>query len=183
MEITCFNEYGEAKMKKFLKINLFLHIFIVLSFVSSLYAKETCTVLKIVDGDTIHVIFKGNKESVRQIGIDTPESKSNKKAKKDAVRNGEDLKKIVSMGKQATEYVKNLVKPGDKVAIEFDIQTKDKYGRLLGYVYLGNGKMLNEEIVLAGYANIMTYPPNVKYRERFLKAYREAQENKKGLWK
>ena len=43
--------------------------------------------------------------------------------------------------------------------------------------------MLNVEIVEAGYANVMNYPPNVKYQERFLKAYREARENKRGLWK
>jgi micrococcal nuclease len=69
------------------------------------------------------------------------------------------------------------------VTIEFDVQTRDRYGRLLGYVYLFNGKMLNEEIVKAGYANLMTYPPIVKYQERFLKAYREARENRRGLWR
>ncbi len=54
---------------------------------------------------------------------------------------------------------------------------------LLSYVYLSDGKMLNEEIVKAGYANLMTYPPNVKYQERFLKAYREAKDNRRGLWR
>ena len=56
--------------------------------------------------------------------------------------------------------------------MEFDVQKRDKYGRLLAYVYLSDGKMVNEEIVKAGYANFMTYPPNVKYQEKFLKAYR-----------
>jgi micrococcal nuclease len=51
----------------------------------------------------------------------------------------------------------------------------------LAYLYLSDGKMLNEEIVKAGYANLMTVPPNVKYQERFLKAYREAGENRWGL--
>jgi len=78
---------------------------------------------------------------------------------------------------------KSLVKKGDKVKIEFDVQKRDKYGRLLGYVYLPGGRMLNEEIVKAGYVSLLTYPPNVKYQERFLKAYREARENKRGLWK
>jgi micrococcal nuclease len=55
--------------------------------------------------------------------------------------------------------------------------------RLLGYVYLSNGKMLNEEIVKAGYGNVMTIPPNVKYQDRFLKAYQEARKRKRGLWK
>ena len=74
-------------------------------------------------------------------------------------------------------------KPGDTVKMEFDVEKRDKYSRLLGYVYLSDGKMLNEEIVKAGYANLMTIPPNVKYQDRFLKAYREARENRKGLWK
>ncbi len=51
------------------------------------------------------------------------------------------------MGKRATEYVESLVKSGDLITIEFDAQQKDKYGMLLGYAYLSNGKMLNEEIV------------------------------------
>lgn len=56
---------------------------------------------------------------------------------------------------------KNRKSFGDSVKIEFDIQTRDKYRRLLGYVYLSNGEMLNEKIIESGYANIMTYPPNV----------------------
>jgi micrococcal nuclease len=58
--------------------------------------------------------------------------------------------------------------------IELDVEKRDKYGRLLAYVYLSDGKMLNEDIVKAAYANLMTIPPNVKYQERFLKAYRDA---------
>ena len=53
---------------------------------------------------------------------------------------------------------------------------------ILGYVYLSNGKMLNEEIVKAGYAMIMTIPPNVKYKDVFSSAYKQARERKRGLW-
>ncbi len=86
------------------------------------------------------------------------------------------------MVKSATEYVESLVKPGDLITIELDAQQRDRYDRLLGYVYLSNGKMLNEEIVKAGYANVMTIPPNVRYQERFLRAYKEARKRKRGLW-
>lgn len=79
--------------------------------------------------------------------------------------------------------MKGLVKPGDLLKIEFDVRTRDKYGRLLAYLYLPSGKMLNEEIVKAGYAQLMTIPPNLKYQERFSMAYREARENHRGLWK
>ncbi len=86
------------------------------------------------------------------------------------------------MGKRATEYVESLVKTGDLITIEFDAQQRDRYGRLLSYVYLPNGKMLNEEIVKAGYANLMTIPPNVRYQDRFLKAYQESRKKRRGLW-
>jgi micrococcal nuclease len=139
-------------------------------------------VLRVVDGDTLTVNHNGQKESIRLIGIDTPESKPNKKARKDSIKNSEDVATIVSLGKEAAKYVKTLVHPGDPIFIEFDRQIRDKYGRLLGYVYLADGTMLNEEIVRAGYASLMTYPPNVKYRDRFLRAYHEARENNRGLW-
>ncbi len=158
-------------------------LLVLLALAFPLQAKETATVLHVVDGDTVKVKCEGREESVRLIGIDAPESKPNEKAKRDAQRSGQDLKTIIAMGKEATKYVKTLIKSGDKVDIEFDVQSRDRYGRLLGYVYLSNGKMLNEEIAKAGYASPMTIPPNVKYQERFLKAYREAREDQRGLWK
>ena len=93
------------------------------------------------------------------------------------------METITSMGKESAKFSATLVKPGDTVKIEFDIRPRDQYGRLWGYAYLSNGKMLNEEIVKAGYASVLTYPPNVKYQEKFLKGYKEAREAKKGLWR
>jgi len=138
--------------------------------------------MRVVDGDTLKVNIKGREESIRLIGVDTPESRINKKTKKDAMRSGQDVETIIAMGKKATAYVEGLVKQEDLIAIEFDVQERDKYGRLLGYVYLSNGKMINEEIVKAGYANVMTVPPNIKYKDRFLRAYKHAKERKAGLW-
>ena len=143
---------------------------------------DTTTVVRVVDGDTFEITYYGQHERIRLIGIDTPESRKNIKAERDANRSGEDIKTIVSQGKEAANFVKSLVKPGGKVSIEFDVQQRDRYGRLLGYVYSPNGKMLNEEIIRAGYANVMTIPPNVKYQKKFLAAYREAREDKVGLW-
>jgi len=146
------------------------------------YAQQTTTVTRIVDGDTLKVFYLEGEESIRLIGIDTPESRVNKKTKKDAKRSGQDIETIIAMGKRATEYVESLVKPGGLITIEFDVQERDRYKRLLGYVYLPNGNMLNEEIVKAGYASVMTIPPNVKYKDRFLIAYQEARKDKRGLW-
>jgi micrococcal nuclease len=144
---------------------------------------ESVTVKRVVDGDTLKIIYQGEEESVRLIGIDTPESKRNKKARKDAGRSGKDVEQITAMGKEAARYMRTIAREGDRVTIEFDVQKRDKYRRLLGYVYLENGRMLNEEIIKAGYASPMTFPPNVKYQDRFLKLYKEAREAKRGLFR
>jgi len=164
--------------------NMFFPLLAVFAiFATSTYAADMATVIKVIDGDTIKIMYQQEKQSVRLIGIDTPESRANKKANKDAMRSGQDVAAITTMGKQATAYAKNMVKPGDTISIEFDVQKRDKYGRLLGYVYLSDGRMLNEEIIRGGYASAMTIPPNIKYQARFLNAYRNARENKRGLWK
>jgi micrococcal nuclease len=136
-----------------------------------------------VDGDTVKVIYHRREESIRLIGIDRPESRPNKKAVKDAQRTKSDIETITSQGREATGFVRVLVKPGIFLEIEFDVRMGDKYERLLAYLYLPSGKMLNEEIVKAGYAQLIIIPPNVKYQERFLKEYREARETHRGLWK
>ena len=170
-------------MRKYLPYILIISLVLLLTLLASpLHAQQTTTVTRIVDGDTLKVFYLEGEESIRLIGIDTPESRVNKKTKKDAKRSGQDVETIIAMGKRATEYVESLVKPGGLITIEFDVQERDRYKRLLGYVYLSNGKMLNEEIVKAGYASVMTIPPNVKYKDRFLIAYQEARERKVGLW-
>ena len=171
-------------MRKYLPYVLIISFAFILTLLASpLHAQQTTTVTRIVDGDTLKVFYLEGEESIRLIGIDTPESRVNKKTKKDAKRSGQDVETIIAMGKRATEYVESLVKPGGLITIEFDVQERDRYKRLLGYVYLSNGKMLNEEIVKAGYASVMTIPPNVKYKDRFLRAYKQARERKIGLWK
>ena len=71
---------------------------------------------------------------------------------------------------------------GEEVRLELDLQKIDPYGRLLAYVYLPDGEMFNETLLRQGYAQVATFPPNVKYQERFLEAQREAREANRGLW-
>jgi len=160
-------------------------LFVVLSlFLSTIiYAQQRTMATRVIDGDTIQALYGGVEKRIRLIGIDTPGSRANRKAKKDENMSEQDLKTIIEMGKKAKAYVNGLIKRGDLITIEFDVQKWDKYGRLLGYVYLSNGKMLNEEIVKAGYADVMTIPPNVKYKDIFSRAYKQAKEDKRGLWK
>jgi micrococcal nuclease len=139
-------------------------------------------VLSITDGDTIVVRLQGHKEKVRLIGIDAPESRPNPKAQKDSIRTGDDLGTITEMGQRATGYVKSILRPGDHVSVELNVQERDRYGRLLGYIWLQDGRMPNEEIVREGFAGLMAIPPNVRQLRRLQEAYRDAWEAGRGLW-
>lgn len=132
-----------------------------------------------VDGDTL-LLESG--EKVRLIGIDTPEMHESNKLHRDAERAREDITTIKELGRRSYEFTKNFVE-GKRVSLEFDLERYDRYKRLLAYVYLKDGTFLNAEIVKQGYASLMTFPPNVKYADLFLKLYQEARENRRGLWK
>lgn len=138
---------------------------------------------RVVDGDTLQVAYAGRTERVRLIGIDTPESRDNAKARRDSRRQHRRLDAVTALGHQAAEFVAALVHPGDLLKLEFDLEARDRYGRMLGYVYLNDGRMLNEVIIRSGYASPMTIPPNVRHQERFLAAFRAARDEGAGLWR
>ncbi len=121
-----------------------------------------------IDGDTIEVENNGQRLKIRYIGIDTPES-----VKPDTP--------IECYGKEASEFNRNLVL-GKKLRLESDVTDTDKYGRKLRYVYLEDGRMVNEIILEEGYARLLTIPPNVKYVDKLREAEKKARENKRGLW-
>jgi micrococcal nuclease len=132
----------------------------------------------VIDGDTIEL---ENTERVRLIGIDTPEAWFSSKLERDARRTKRDYKTIIQMGEAATEFTRRLAE-GKRVKLEFDVEKQDRYGRLLAYVYLPDGKMLNAELLAEGYAQVYTFPPNVKYVDVFSALQKEARENKRGFW-
>lgn len=144
--------------------------------------RDRATVMSVSDGDTIVVRLGMKRERVRLIGIDAPESSLNRKARRDAQRSGADVHVLVAQGRRAKSFVKSLIRKGDDVGLEYDIERRDRYRRLLAYVYLEDGRMLNEIIVREGYALVYTYPPNVRHRDRFRKAYRHARSTGAGLW-
>ncbi|MCG2713470.1 MAG: thermonuclease family protein [Candidatus Omnitrophica bacterium] len=139
---------------------------------------DNILVTRVVDGDTL-VLENG--ERVRLIGIDTPEMHESEKLNRDASRSQQDVETIKQLGRISYEFTKKLVE-GKRVKLEFDVERYDKYKRILAYVYLTDGTFVNAKIVQEGYASLMTYPPNVKYADLFLKLYQEARENKRGLW-
>jgi micrococcal nuclease len=111
------------------------------------------------------------------IGIDCPEIEKNVRWKKQIKRIGNG-KLVIALGKKAKRYVEKLLKPGTKVRLELDIEQRDILGRLLAYVWLPDGRMLNESLLEKGYATLLTMPPNVKYLERFEKAYNKANKRR-----
>lgn len=146
-------------------------------------SRYSCIVLRVYDGDTFKCRLDGGKEiKVRLIGVDTPESSKNIKAYRDAERSKTDIEKIVQMGQAAKEFVKGILKKGTQVVLETDVQPTDKYGRILAYVYLPDGKMLNMLLIEEGFATVYTIPPNVKYAKELEKAQRIAVKEGKGLW-
>ncbi len=143
------------------------------------YNYDDILVTRVVDGDTLRL---ENGERVRLIGIDTPEVHESAKLYRDARRTGQDAAVIRKLGKQASNFTRGLVE-GKRVRLEFDVEKRDRYERLLAYVYLKDGTFVNAEIVKQGYASPYTFPPNVRYADLFVKLNREARENRRGLWK
>jgi endonuclease YncB( thermonuclease family) len=129
---------------------------------------QAAQVFEVVDGDTIKVRIDGETQTVRYIGIDTPETKHPSKP-------------VEWMGPEATEANKELV-AGKEVWLVKDVSETDQYGRLLRYVYLVDGTFVNAELVKEGYAQASSYPPDVKHSELFAELQTEARENERGLW-
>ena len=141
--------------------------------------KEYVIVSKVVDGDTFKL---SNGEKVRLLGIDTPEYYESDKLDRDAETSGLDKKTIRKLGKLASDYVRNFVE-GKKVYLvkEPYYDDRDKYGRLLRWVYLEDGTFINGKIISDGYAQVFEKFPVSKIDE-LRKLQREARENNRGLW-
>jgi micrococcal nuclease len=125
-------------------------------------------VTRVVDGDTAHVELDGRDVTVRFIGIDTPES----------VAPGQPVE---CFGPEAADYTSDRLE-GDRVRLEFDVEREDRFGRTLAYVWIGD-ELFNETLLRQGYALVTTFPPNVRYVERFVAAQRDARTRGRGLWR
>jgi endonuclease YncB( thermonuclease family) len=134
---------------------------------------EAVTVARVVDGDTLE-LTDGRK--VRLIGVNTPETTT----------------RTEQYGKEASKYTTSKLE-GKKIYLQKDVSETDQYGRLLRIVWIQiptdemneseiRKKMFNADLVLNGYAEPFTYPPDVKYSDYFVKFAREAREKNRGLW-
>ena len=158
--------------KPALKRTLFILIILLLMIPTDVLA-ETAQVLEVFDGDTIRVLLDGGgEETVRYLLIDTPELHHPQRGEEE-------------MGREAARANRDLVL-GKKVRLEMDARTRDRYGRLLAYVWVpsqGGEILTSTRLVELGYALPFVLPPNVKYVEAIRHACERARSLKAGLWR
>ncbi len=132
--------------------------------------EANATVVRVVDGDTVVADVGGQEERVRLIGIDTPES----------VKKGSPVE---CFGKEASHRTAELLPEGTPVRLVLDVEERDRYERLLAYVYrASDGLFVNLALVTDGYAGLLTYPPNVAHTDDFRRAVTDARADGVGLW-
>ena len=134
-------------------------------------APDAAVVSKEVDGDTIHVNIGGRDERIRFIGMDTPETHG---------RNG----LVECFGAEAAAHTAALIPVGTRVRLVRDAEARDRYGRLLAYVYRSSDNLfVNLALARDGYADVLTYPPNVAHEADFVAAVASARNANIGLWR
>jgi micrococcal nuclease len=122
-------------------------------------------VIKVHDGDTVTLMINGRMRKTRLIGIDAPEMNQR------------------PWGRQAKEHLIDIMNHADWiVTMETDVVTIDKYGRSLVYLWTNNNELINERMVLDGYAVLFTIKPNVRYKDKFIRAEQRARQEMKGIW-
>lgn len=120
-----------------------------------------CEVARVIDGDTLECV---SGERVRLTLIDSPEMSQG------------------PLGTLARQALLELAPPGTDLRVELDVAERDRYRRVLAYLYLPDGTMVNEAMVRRGYATTMVVPPNVRYVERIRRAAQLARDEGVGLW-
>lgn len=126
---------------------------------------QEARVHQVHDGDTITLRWNGKKYRMRLIGIDAPEMKQR------------------PWGRRAKEHLIQIMKRTNwTVYVETDVERIDKYGRLLAYLWTRKHALINERMIVDGYAVMFPIEPNTKYSERFSTAESRAREGQKGIW-
>jgi micrococcal nuclease len=127
-------------------------------------------VTRVVDGDTVKVDLDGHSETLRLIGVDTPETVDPRRP-------------VGCYGKEASNFTKSLLPAGTALHLERDVEERDRYGRLLVYVYRTSDNLfVNAELARRGYAQTLTIPPNVAHEQEFADLAAAARSRGDGLW-
>lgn len=127
-------------------------------------------ITKVVDGDTVVIAVGGRREHVRLIGIDTPETKDPRTP-------------VECFGAEASARTAELLPPGTEVRLVSDVEQRDRYDRLLAYVYRVSDELfVNLALATEGFADQLTIAPNVAHNAEFRAAVGEARREQRGLW-
>lgn len=134
-------------------------------------ARKEAQIVRVVDGDTLRLRVDGKEEAVRMIGLNTPESVDPRRP-------------VECLGKEASAQLGELLRGVTAVQVEPDPtqDTRDRFGRLLLYVWLPSGTLLNKEMIRLGYAHEYTYDQPYRFQADFKAAQKEAEVAKRGLW-
>jgi endonuclease YncB( thermonuclease family) len=128
------------------------------------------TVVEVVDGDTVVVELGGRQETIRLIGVDTPETVH-------------PTRPVECFGRRASDHTHRLLPPGTEVRLTRDVEPRDRYDRLLAYVQRADdGLFVNLDLVTGGWADADPFPPNTTYQRTFALAASRARSHGLGLW-
>lgn len=131
---------------------------------------EEATFIRVVDGDTLIAEIDGKEEYIRLLLVDTPETKH-------------PTKDVQPFGEEASQLMKDTFNKNETIGLEFGTEKRDKYDRILAYLYNADGVMFNELLLEEGLARVaFVYPPNDKYVDDFYEIEEKAKNEKKGIW-
>ena len=130
---------------------------------------DVASVIKVIDGDTIILRLQGAIETVRLIGVDTPETVH-------------PTKPVECFGPEASAFTHSALKPKTQVRVQRDVEARDRYQRLLVYLYLIDGTFVNQELLRLGFARTMNIAPNTVFATNFASIETAARKNQIGLW-
>lgn len=130
---------------------------------------EFALVFRVIDGDTVVLKFGGETEMVRLIGVDTPETVHPTKG-------------VECFGPEASAFTKQTLKVKTKVRLLRDVEARDKYQRLLVYLFLPDGTLFNNLLIEQGFARTLAIAPNTAFASQFAASESSARDRRVGLW-
>lgn len=168
------HQFVKHRFTKNCLLQISLLLTIVLSFSTSCsnpqqLPSDVASVIRVIDGDTVVLRLQGTIETVRLIGIDTPETVH-------------PTKPVGCFGPEASAFTHSVLKPKTQVRVQRDIEARDRYQRLLVYLYLIDGTFINQELLRLGFARTMNIAPNTAFATKFASIETVARENQIGLW-
>ncbi|HUU04522.1 MAG TPA: thermonuclease family protein [Patescibacteria group bacterium] len=164
---------------KTMAMGLLIMLFVAAELPTKTINKEPARLIRVISADTLTILYGGKWEELKLIGLDALETALNDRVYEEALRDSSSPDEVISRGMKATEFVQRYLRYGSQIWIEFDVKKRDRFYRLLGYVYLADGRMLNEIVLHHGLAELFLIPPNLRYSHRFQEMARlEAHRSK-----